>query len=62
MASNYTVRPRKNESPERLVKRFIKKCKKLGIINEARDRKEFISKSEKKRIARRRAARKNKKS
>jgi len=61
MASNYTARPRKNESPERFIKRFIKKCKKLGIINEVRDRKEFVSKSERKRIARRKAARNNKK-
>ena len=61
MASNYTVRPRKNENPERLIKRFIKKCKKLGIINEVRDRKEFTSKSERKRIARRKAKRNNNK-
>jgi len=61
MASNYTVRPRKNENPERLIKRFIKKCKKLGIINEVRDRKEFKSKSERKRIARRKAVRNNNK-
>ena len=61
MASNYKVKPRKNENPERMIKRFIKKCKKLGIINEVRDRKEFKSKSERKRIARRKAARKNNK-
>ena len=61
MASNYTVKPRKNENPERLIKRFIKKCKKLGIINEVRDRKEFTSKSERKRIARRKAKRNNNK-
>ena len=61
MASNYKVKPRKNESGERMIKRFIKKCKKLGIINEVRDRKEFKSKSERKRIARRKAVRKNNK-
>ena len=61
MASNYKVKPRKNESTERMIKRFIKKCKKLGIINEVRDRKEFTSKSERKRIAKRKAARKNNK-
>ena len=61
MASNYSVRPRKNESPERFIKRFIKKCKKLGIIQEVRDRKQFTSKSEKKRIAKRKAIRNNKK-
>ena len=61
MASNYSLRPRKNESPERFIKRFIKKCKKLGIIQEVRDRKQFTSKSEKKRIAKRKAVRNNKK-
>ena len=61
MASNYSVRPRKNESPERFIKRFIKKCKKLGIIQEVRDRKQFVSKSEKKRIAKRKAIRNNNK-
>ena len=61
MASNYKVKPRKNESGERMIKRFIKKCKKLGIINEVRDRKEFKSKSERKRIAKRKAKRNNNK-
>ena len=61
MASNYKVKPRRNEDPERLIKRFIKKCKKLGIINEVRDRKEFKSKSKRKRIAKRKAKRNNKK-
>ncbi len=61
MASNLRERPRKNESPERLIKRFIKKCKKMGIIQEVRERKEFVSKSERKRIAKRKAKRNNNK-
>jgi len=61
MASNYTTKPRKNESSERFIKRFIKKCKKLGIIQEVRDRKQFTSKSERKRIAKRKAKRNNNK-
>ncbi len=61
MASNFKETPRKNENPERFIKRFLKKCKKLGIINEVRDRKEFKSKSERKRIAKRKAKRNNKK-
>ena len=52
MATNITERPRKNETMERFIKRFTKKCKKLGIIQEARDRKHFTSPSEKKRLAR----------
>ena len=52
MATNITERPRKGETMERFIKRFTKKCKKLGIIQEARDRRYFTSDSEKKRLAR----------
>ena len=45
--SNITVKPRKNESQERMVKRFVKKCKKKGIIDEVKDRRYFKSKSQK---------------
>ena len=45
--SNLTVKPRRKESQERMVKRFIKKCKKLGIIDEVKDRRYFKSNSEK---------------
>ena len=61
MASNYVETPRKNENPENFIKRFLKKCKKLGIIQEVRDRKQFVSKSEQKRIAKRKAKRNNNK-
>ncbi len=61
MATNYIERPRRGENPESFIKRFLKKCKKLGIIQEARDRKQFISKSEQKRIAKRKAKRNNNK-
>ena len=42
-----TVKPRRKESQERMIKRFIKKCKKLGIIDEVKDRRFFKSNSEK---------------
>ena len=62
MATNYTAKPHKNENMERFIKRFTKKCKKLGIMQEMRDKREFVSKSEKKRLAKKKAiARKNKK-
>ena len=32
------VRPKKNEDPERMIRRFIKKVKKAGIIEEVRER------------------------
>jgi ribosomal protein S21 len=52
MSSNYTAKPRKGENMEKFIKRFTKKCKKLGIIQECRERKHFTSESEKKRHAR----------
>jgi len=45
--SNITVKSRKNESQERMIKRFIKKCKKKGIIDEVKDRRYFKSNSQK---------------
>ena len=48
MATNHKATPFKNESPERFVKRFTKKCKKLGILDEVKDRKEFTKPSTKK--------------
>jgi len=61
MANNYTYRVKKNDNMERVVKRFIKKCKKLGIIDEIRDRRHFVKPSEKKRRAKERAIRRWKK-
>jgi len=52
MATNYKMKPRKGETAEKFIKRFTKKCKKLGIIQEARDHRHFTSESEKKRLAR----------
>jgi|TARA_R110002153_G_scaffold197780_2_gene351317 ribosomal protein S21 len=45
--SNLTVTPRKKESAERMIKRFIRTCKKKGIIDEVKDRRYFKSKSQK---------------
>jgi len=49
MANNLTIRPRRNERVERLIKRFIKKSKKLGIIDEVKNRRHYKKPSEKKR-------------
>ena len=57
MANNYTYRVRKKDNIDRVVKRFIKKCKKLGIIDEIKDRRHYIKPSEKKRMAKKRAIR-----
>lgn len=57
MANNYTYRVKKKDNLDRVVKRFIKKCKKLGIIDEIKDRRHYIKPSEKKRMAKKRAIR-----
>ena len=57
MANNYTYRVRKKDNLDRVVKRFIKKCKKLGIIDEIKERRHYIKPSEKKRRAKERAIR-----
>ena len=61
MATNHIEKPRKNEDPNRFIKRFIKKCKKLGIIDEFKDRQRYTKPSVKKRLAKKRAIAKNKK-
>ena len=57
MATNHIEKPRKNEDPNRFIKRFIKKCKKLGIIDEIKDRQHYTKPSEKRRMAKKRAIR-----
>lgn len=43
------VRPRQNEPTERLIRRFVKKVKKEGILEEVRDRKYYEKPSTKRR-------------
>ena len=57
MANNYTYKVRRKDNIDRVIKRFIKKCKKLGIIDEIKDRRHFVKPSEKKRRAKERAVR-----
>ncbi len=49
MATNLTIKSRRNEMPDRLIKRFIKKVKKSGIIDEVKDRRRYKKPSEKRR-------------
>jgi small subunit ribosomal protein S21 len=55
MPSNLTIKPRRNENIERVIKRFNKKVKKLGIIDELKDRRFYIKPSERRRKAKKRA-------
>lgn len=61
MATNYTYTVKPKDNIEKVIKRFIKKCKKLGIIDEIKDRRHFVKPSEKKRRAKERAVRRWKK-
>ncbi len=61
MATNYKATPRRNESPEKFIKRFTRKCKKLGILDEYKDRRFFKSPSEKRRLAKKKALARHKK-
>jgi small subunit ribosomal protein S21 len=55
MACNLVVKPRRNEPIERVIKRFNKKVKKLGIIEEVKDRRRYVKPSERRRMARKRS-------
>jgi|TARA_R110000787_G_C13055560_1_gene407086 small subunit ribosomal protein S21 len=61
MGYNYEYKLRKGESVERAVKRFSRKCKKLGIIQDVRDRRHYQKPSDKKRLAKKRAIARHKK-
>lgn len=49
-----------NESPEQLIRRFRKVVTRSGLLGEVRSRRWFISKSEKKRIEKKKAIRRAK--
>ena len=51
------VRRREGESQESLLKRFRKKVSRDRVLSEAKKKRYFVSKSEQKRIARRKAIR-----
>ena len=61
MANNLNIRPRRNESQDRLIKRFLKKLKKLGVLEEVKNRREFKKPSDKKRRARQKSIARRKK-
>tara|TARA_R110000796_G_scaffold217524_6_gene333612 strand:+ start:6243 stop:6497 length:255 start_codon:yes stop_codon:yes gene_type:complete len=48
-ASHVTVIPKKNENPERFIKRFLKKVKKERVIEQVRERRFYEKPSVKRR-------------
>jgi len=57
MATNLVVRPRRNENIERTIKRFNKKVKKMGIINEIKEKRRYEKPSDKRRRMKKRSDR-----
>ena len=57
MAINLVVRPRRGENIERAIKRFNKKVKKLGIINDWKEHQRYMKPSDKKRRMKKRSDR-----
>ena len=53
-AANIIIKPRGREHQDRMIKRFIKKCKKEKIIEQIRDRRYYKKPSERKREKERR--------
>tara|TARA_Y100001938_G_C7902644_1_gene335481 strand:- start:275 stop:484 length:210 start_codon:yes stop_codon:yes gene_type:complete len=61
MSQNFSVKRRKGESSESLIKRFMKKTKKSKIVEKVRKRRYFEKASDKKRLAKQKAIRDAKK-
>lgn len=57
MPANLVVYPRRNENIERVIKRFNKKVKKLGILDEYREKQRYRKPSEKRRLRNKRSDR-----
>ena len=47
------ITPRRNEQPERMIRRFTKKVKKEGVLEQVRERKYYVKPSEVRRKKRR---------
>ena len=50
MGINMEVIVKRNENPNRAIKRFIKKCKKAGFLREVLDRQHYVKPSKKRRL------------
>ena len=50
MGINMQVYPKGKEDPRRMIKRFVRKCKKEGFLREVMERQRFTKPSDKRRI------------
>ena len=53
--SNVTIKPRRHERADKIIRRFNKKIKKNKIIEQARERRYYLKPSERKRLQKKRA-------
>ena len=61
MPTNLIVYPRRNENIERVIKRFNKKVKKMGILEDYKEHQRYLKPSEKRRKMKKRSDRRRKK-
>ena len=61
MAVNYSIKVRPRDNIDRVIKRFIKRTKKMGIIDEVKERQRYMKPSDKKRRDKKLAIRRRKK-
>ena len=62
MTINVKITPRnRHENSDRMIRRFIKKTKKIKLMDELRDRRYYVKPSETKRTTKRRQIAENKK-
>ena len=61
MAVNYSIKVRPRDNIDRVIKRFIKRTKKMGINDEVKERQRYTKPSDKKRRAKQQAIRRRKK-
>ena len=61
MPANLVIYPRRNEDIGRVIKRFTKKVKKLGILEKYKEKQRYVKPSEKRRRIKIRSIRKRKK-
>ena len=59
--SNITIKPRRHERADKIIRRFIKKIKKEKIMEQARDRRRYTKPSTIKRLKRKRTEAQRKK-
>jgi ribosomal protein S21 len=62
MTINVKIAPKnRHENADRMIRRFIKRTKKIRLMDELRDRRHFVKPSERKRAVKRRQIAENKK-